>query len=619
MACILGINDGVSAGAALIVGGRIAAAVNEERIVRKKMAIGFPANSIDEVLRLAGRTPRDVDAIAVATHDEHFRTPAIAYEGWFQTNVTPIKKLQYSSASLVARWGGGSAPMHKLYYLSRLPASHARKRAINALLRVRWGFQAPVHWVDHHTAHAASAYYTSGFEDAAVISVDGGGDGKSSRVFAGRGRTLTELASVDAYHSIGNFYAYVTKICGFRAHKHEGKITGLAAYGKPVYLDALRGMLRYEDGRYVNVSRSYYWSAVRAIERILPPGWKKEDLAASVQALLEEIGVAYIKHWVKKIGLPDLAVAGGIFANVRLNQHLRELDGVRDLYVFPAMGDEGLAVGAAYQVLAERRDADVTAGEPYRPMSMYFGTGYSDAEMEQALRDTGIHYEEADDVEERTAALLAEGWVVARFSGKMEYGPRALGNRSILYQPTDPTVNDWLNRRLKRTEFMPFAPITMSEYASLCFRNVDPPPRAARFMTLTVDCTDWMKRHCPAVVHLDGTARPQLVDKDLDPGMHRLLEAYRRRTGLPTVINTSFNMHEEPIVRSPQDALRAFLQGHLDYLAMGRFIVPHPERILRPVASAGVAAASAVEAGGAIPAAFEPVLEKEDSFSGLAR
>jgi carbamoyltransferase len=160
----------------------------------------------------------------------------------------------------------------------------------------------------------------------------------------------------------------------------------------------------------------------------------------------------------------------------------------------------------------------------------------------------------------------------------MEYGPRALGNRSILYQTKDRTVNDWLNKRLKRTEFMPFAPVTLKEYASQCYKNVGGAESAAKFMTITFDCTDWMKKHCPAVVHIDGTARPQLIDKKANPSYYRILDEYRKLTGIPSIVNTSFNMHEEPIVCSPDDALRSFRDGGLDYLAIGSFLIEHPAR-----------------------------------------
>jgi carbamoyltransferase len=210
------------------------------------------------------------------------------------------------------------------------------------------------------------------------------------------------------------------------------------------------------------------------------------------------------------------------------------------------------------------------------PADVYFGPDYGDSEIEAALQAASVPYRRVPDIEVEMARLIADDKVVARFNGRMEYGPRALGNRSILYQAKDPVVNQWLNARLKRTEFMPFAPATLYEDRHLCYKNIEGAEFAARFMTITFDCTPWMRENCPAAVHVDGTARPQLVSSDTNPSFHRLLSEYKKLTGIPSVINTSFNMHEEPIVCSPDDAIRAFLQGNLDYLAIGDFLVPHP-------------------------------------------
>lgn len=573
---ILGINDGVYAGAAIIRDGRMVSAISEERLIRKKMAIGFPVESIAEVMRLSATKASDIRAVAVATHDEHFRMPAADWIGWFETSASPLKAAQLRLASKAAGLFGRSRIFHRLYYWSRLPASWRRKRAVRRTLRTRWGLMCPVVFVDHHTAHAASAYYTSGFKNATVISIDGGGDGKSAKVFEARNRRLKELFSISSYDSMGNVYAYITQICGFKAHRHEGKITGLAAHGKPIYKPTLERFIEFRDGGFANKSRSYYVSSVEKIRQALPRDFRKEDLACSVQAHLEDLAVQFVRHWVRRTGCGNLAIAGGVAANVRMNQRINEIAEVNDFYVFPAMGDDGLAVGAAYHLWAERYPEAVERTSPYQPMNMYLGTGFSNAEIEAALKSSGVAYRRVRDIEKHVAKLLADGAVVARFTGQMEFGPRALGHRSILYQTTDSTVNDWLNKRLSRTEFMPFAPITLAEYTDQCYLGINGAARAARFMTVTFSCTDWMKKNCPAVVHIDGTARPQLVDRKHEPDLHRLIDEYRKLTGLPSLINTSFNMHEEPIVWSPRDAIRAFQLGRIDYLAIGSFIVAQP-------------------------------------------
>jgi carbamoyltransferase len=289
-------------------------------------------------------------------------------------------------------------------------------------------------------------------------------------------------------------------------------------------------------------------------------------VAAAYQCVLEDVTRRAVAHWLKATVQTRVVVSGGVHANVKLNQRIRELPGVEALFVYPNMGDGGCGTGAA--MLAFGHDRMPRCGFD----TVYFGPDYSDAEVRAALDRAGLRYERCDDVEDRVADLLAAGAVVGRFAGRMEYGPRALGNRSVLYPATDPAVNQWLNAQLGRTEFMPFAPACLAEAAPRLFRNLSGCEKAAEFMTITFDCTDEMTRHSPAAVHVDGTARPQLVTERSNPGFHRLLSAYAARTGIPVVINTSFNLHEEPIVCSPDDAVRAFLAGNLDYLAAGPFL-----------------------------------------------
>jgi carbamoyltransferase len=266
----------------------------------------------------------------------------------------------------------------------------------------------------------------------------------------------------------------------------------------------------------------------------------------------------------------NCVLAGGLFANVRLNRRIKSL-GFKNLYVYPAMGDEGLGLGAALGFLAPHDP------NQYRLDHVYLGPHYSETKIEAALLESGLKYECCDMIEDKIAELLADGRLVARFAGPMEFGPRALGNRSILYQTTDTSVNKWLNERLRRTEFMPFAPVTLAERANELYEELDGLERCTRFMTVCVMCTDRMRRLSPAVVHVDGTARPQLIDRQTNPSYYHILERYYELTGIPSLINTSFNMHGEPIVCSPQDAIRCFVQGHLDYLAMGPFLIAQPK------------------------------------------
>jgi carbamoyltransferase len=306
------------------------------------------------------------------------------------------------------------------------------------------------------------------------------------------------------------------------------------------------------------------------LARALAAEFPKIDVAAAYQTVLEEVACRYVQPYLEQTGADAVVLSGGVAANVKLNQRIHEIPGVRRIYIHPNMGDGGCGTGAA---LLECVHHGV---QPEILRDVYLGPDYSDEQLESALRAEGLAFERLDDIEPEIARLVARDKIVARFNGRMEYGPRALGNRSILYQAIDPAVNQWLNARLARTEFMPFAPATLYEDRHQCYDHVDGGEFTAQFMTITFNCTPWMLKSCPAAVHIDGTARPQLVTEATNPSFYRILSEYKKITGLPSMINTSFNMHEEPIVCSPQDAIRSFLQGHLDYLAMGSYLAKSP-------------------------------------------
>ena len=576
---ILGITDGQTSGAAVVAGGRLVSAINEERIVRIKMARGFPRRSITEALRLAGVSAKDVTGVAVAQKDMEFRDQIDGWPGWFEAREDDAD-VHAAFFKVASKYGGlaASVPgLKSLYYRLRKPIFARRRARIAEILREEFGITAPVQFFDHHYAHATSAYFTSGFARALIVTMDGGGDGNCSQVYAAEGGALRLLNEVDSYDSLGNYYAYATALCGYKAKRHEGKITGLAARGTPVYKDLLGGMIAHENGRLVNKGRVLFNTALARIRARLPEGWTHQDLAASIQVVAEDVARGYVRHWSERTGLRDVALAGGLFANVRINEEIHLLPTVDRTFVHPGMSDEGLAVGAALAMDGERR---LARKEPYVPAALpdvYLGTDYDAREIQEAVAAAGLQAaHHPGRIEDEIGARLAEGKVVARFHGKMEYGPRALGNRSILYQPGDPSVNDWLNELLKRTEFMPFAPSSLDEAAEELYVDVTGARDTARFMTITFHCKPWTREACGGVVHVDGTARPQLVRRQDNPSYWAIIDAYRRRTGMPTVINTSFNIHEEPIVRSPQDALRAFLDSALDYLAVGDFLVEGP-------------------------------------------
>lgn len=583
---VLGITDGITCGAAVVADGRVLAAVNEERLARLKMAFGFPRDSIKEVLRVAGVSPDEIDLVTIATRNNYFFDGVRPFDGWFASDKGLIRNAVFQTACKLSPLVDRIPGLETCYYKTRWPIFASRRRSIRRIVRGEFSLAAPIEFVDHHLAHAASTYFTSGFKDALVVSMDGGGDGASSKVYIGRDGRLAQVGCSSAFHSLANWYAYVTHLCGFKAQKHEGKITGLAAHGAPEFRDLLASMIKLDSGKTRNVSGRAFLGAVQALEARLPHGWKQADLAASIQQHCEEVAAGYVEHYLRHGAPVDVALAGGLFANVRINQVIHELDGVNRLFVHPGMTDAGLAVGAALTpcLRAGKRRGMSRRCDAIR--DVYYGPEYSSADIERELRDSGVEFSQSQSIELDVARLLAQGHVVARFNGRMEYGPRALGNRSILYQPSDRSVNDWLNESLKRTEFMPFAPSVLAEFASDCFHGVEGAIDAARFMTITFDCTQWTKDSCAGVVHIDGTARPQLVRREDNASFYGIIEEFRKLTGIPMIINTSFNMHEEPIVCSPRDAIRSFQQGNLDYLAIGNFLACSPRPISRSLQAA---------------------------------
>jgi carbamoyltransferase len=564
---VLGVHAGHDAGAAVVRDGRLVASVNEERLNRKKLFWGWPKRSVPEALRLAGVAPGGVDAVAVAGTsgsmkefgERGYRDLGLARELVSYLSKGPV-------AGVLLGEEKGVALVRSLMRMRHALTKRAMRRRLRSV-----GLAAPVSFIDHHRCHNASAYYTSGWDDCLAISLDGSGDGYCSRVYACRGGRMDLVKSVPSYHSPGYYYNYVTHILGFTPVRHEGKITGLAAYGDPKRcLDAFRERLVYDKEKGTFVNRGFWMTAEceHLAERLAEE--RREDVAAAVQKNTEDVVAAYVRDAMDRTGARRLALSGGVFSNVRLNQVVWSRAECEEIHVHPHMGDGGLAAGAALDVYHR---AGVFAPVPLD--HVYLGPAYAEYEIERTL----ARYSELDVRRPRSpvtevARLLAERKVVARFDGAMEYGPRSLGNRSILCHARDPSVNDWLNKRLQRSEFMPFAPVTTEESAALFFAGFDPArSRAARFMTVTYDVTERCLAEAPAIVHVDRTARPQVVRREWNPPYHDLIEEYGRLTGSPILVNTSFNMHEEPIVNDPDTAIRSFLRSGLDVLALGPFVV----------------------------------------------
>jgi len=536
--------------------GHLEAVVAEDRFTRVKQQGGFPHRGMRYLINQFDLDREDIESVCYSFLDwqgerdaieASARLDASRRNGIFDPLGSYLHKKGY------ARWNEAAVRHQKAY----------NDELIEGLRE--YGLDDRLRFYHHHYCHATTAYYMSGFDECLVASLDWYGSGLSGQIYVGRGGKLEAVKDVPMPNSLGMFYAQVTGSLGFRVSRHEGKVLGLAAYGKETPLYHWLKKRVYVDGDDIRFPHGFANAYYTRLQTRL---FKREDMAYAYQRILEETTTAWVSHFVRKYGISKVALVGGVAANVKNNQRVNEIPGVESVFVQPDMGDGGAGLGAALGRAAELGPVPVRRIE-----SIYMGPSYSDDEIEKALRDSGLVYQRCDDVERDIAALVAGDEIVARYNGGMEFGPRALGNRTIIAPATDPSINKSLNDRLRRTEFMPFAPATNIEDVDLCYRDAQGSLYTAEFMTITFNVTPLMQEKCPAAVHVDGTARPQVVTMERNPSFYRVIEHYKQMTGIPSVINTSFNMHEEPIVCSPQDAIRGFLQGKLDNLALGPFLV----------------------------------------------
>lgn len=568
---VLGIIDGAhDSGACLVQDGTIVAAVGEERLTRVKLTGGFPRESIRSVLEIAATAPEDVDLVAVGS----VLTPQIYFRMF-----RPLQRIARLDGGLFGttedswrtrvadfiqfRSGVTALTPGSLVGRMEVPLMRALvRRDLPATLRSK-----PIRFVEHHLSHGAGAYYTSGKETALCITCDGIGDGTALAVFLGSRGRMRRLHAVAYPDSLGLLYATVTGFAGFAPFRHEGKLTGLAAYGNAQAVDIpfpfeRRGEGIAYTGRWGLAGNPFFRKLM--VHRV-------EDVAAWLQEGVEEHLVALVEEWVRKTGVRDLCLSGGVFANVRLNHRIHASGLVDSVYVFPHMGDGGLCAGGALHAWAEETVRRGAEPMPHALEHVFLGPEFDESRMERALQSARLVYHRSPDIEREVAELVAAGRIVGRVAGRMEFGPRALGNRSILCSAASPDVKETLNRKLRRTEFMPFAPCTRQEDASACYRGLAGAEHTAQFMNISFECTDLMRDASPGAVHVDRSARPQIV-RSTNPSLHRLLSEHARITGLPSLINTSFNVHEEPIVCTPEDAVRTFESGGLDALALGPFL-----------------------------------------------
>ncbi|MBL7206064.1 MAG: hypothetical protein ISS36_00525 [Candidatus Aenigmarchaeota archaeon] len=899
---ILGIAIQHDSGAAIVKDGKIIVAVNEERLCRNKLFWGLPKLSIKEVIRIAGIDVLDIDYVAVSNIAHGRPVTVTGGKKEFGGMRNMLSVLSKSPIGKLITGTNVGISFYRFLFKRMMP--QRRKELMDYVNSL--GVAAPFEFIDHHDAHNASAYFTSGWDSALAISLDAMGDGYCSKISVCKNGKMKTIHKIPFFHSPGYYYSYVTELMGYKADKHEGKVTGLAAHGDPEKtLDIFRKRVSYSKSKFSFVNHGKWGMLEKDLLGQKLKNHSREDIAAGIQKHFEDMITEYVKDAIKKTGMNKLVLSGGVFANVKVNQAVREGCGIKDIFIHPHMGDGGVGAGAALFLWAKLLSKQVPKTK--RLDNVYFGPEFTDEEIEKELKKNKVSYKKYNNVEKEIAKLLADGKVVARFNGRMEYGPRALGNRSILYQPTDPSVNDWLNKKLHRcydketeiltksgwkfmkdispdevvatlnkenncleyqkiqsktsykfkgnmhsiknnrinllvtpghnfwvkrkhsnyfefkkieelhgiktyhyqkvggvhwksgksnkcfilsrvkhgnkikktdeiripiklwleflgyylsegwvyndghghykvcvaqlknsknyepikncvkkipfnsfydkntftfynkqlytylkrfgkaknkfipleflempkcklrilfdalirgdgnirgsgyryatiskqladdmqilatklgfsarisvqkpkkkehndlymvrigrssvstvrsyqitketyngpvycvtvpnhiilvrrggksvfcgnTEFMPFAPVILEERAKDYFKKYPDSSYAAEFMTITYDVTDRCKKEAPAVVHVDGTARPQTTSEKINPSYYKIVKEYDKITGTPIVINTSFNMHEEPIVCTPYDAIRAFKLGHLDVLAIGNFI-----------------------------------------------
>ncbi|MFP3872055.1 MAG: carbamoyltransferase C-terminal domain-containing protein [Candidatus Natronoplasma sp.] len=541
MTSILGIYDGHDAGAAIIKGENIYA-VNEERLSREKYHRGFPELSIKKVLELSSTEPEELEKIAVA--------------GIYRRKKR-LLKLKDGLKDIFSDLNGKLVTVH------------------------------------HHRAHAAGAYFTSGWKDCVVLTLDAAGDGLSSSIFLGENGELKKVAESSYLDSVGDFYASITEMLGFQPMRHEGKIMALAGYHNGethhdftgcIEIDGLSFKNHLEVTGAESVKRlskkiDFPLNKKKECSKILRKGDEEHELwssavkaAGSAQDHLERV----LREWcenLKKSEMIDevlkekICFSGGVAQNVKANRVLKEK--FSDCWVFPHMGDGGLALGAALYLNSRLGENKIFWDWKEDLKSVFLGPRYTSEEVKNECFSEREVWKKPEDQEEEIADLLAKGTIVGLFQERMEYGPRALGHRSILMDPSSEDLKDRLNRKLGRGPFQPFSPTILEDHKEIYLKD----PDTNKFMTMSFEVTEKAKEDLVGAVHIDGTCRPQVIEKDDDEVFYNVIKRFEERTGIGAVLNTSFNLHGEPIVCSPGGALSSFRKIGLDALSIEDWLI----------------------------------------------
>lgn len=568
--------------ACLLVDGQLVAAAQEERFTRKRHDSGFPARSIENCLEIAGCKASDVDAIAY-------------YE-------KPFLKFERILESLIL-----DSPASYGLALKALPVWLKEKLWMKKTLLKEFGRPVPILFCGHHESHAASAFFPSPFEEAATLTIDGVGEWSTTSWGVGRGNRLELKGEIRYPHSLGLLYSAVTQYLGFRVNSAEYKVMGLAPYGDPIYAKLITDNLIeiFDDGSYLLNMECFAYNRRKEMinhkfEEVFGRARRKSesklekfhaDVARSLQQVTEEVMMKLAEHVHRETKLPNLCLAGGVALNCVANGKVLRNGPFHDVWIQPGAGDSGGAVGAAYVAWHHVEGKPRTAVESDLQHGSFLGPEFKDRDIEEALKQFEVKFDKSPmpDLPARTAQLLEQQKIVGWFQGKMEFGPRALGHRSIIGDARNPEMQKRMNLKIKfRESFRPFAPSVLAEDAEKYF-DLD---AKSPYMLLTCSVREgigerkfvsgdrWMHdmlesipSQIPAVTHVDGSARVHTVEQETDPLFHELLTAFKHRTGSSVVINTSFNVRGEPIVCTPLDAVRCFLKTDIDALVMGPYIV----------------------------------------------
>jgi carbamoyltransferase len=572
---ILGINAyQADSSAAIFKDGEMIAATEEERFRRVKHWAGFPSMAVEFCLREAGIPLSQLDHIAIGRD--------------------PYAKLLKKILFLAKNPGGGwRAVKDRMQNAKKVASLEQEFKALDPGVDTA-AIKNRIHQVEHHRSHLASAFFASPFEEAALLSIDGSGDFTTTMIATGKGNKIKVLDSVDFPHSVGLFYTAFTQLLGFPHYGDEYKVMGLAPYGKPEYLDRLKDVLIFRPDGLFELNLNYFRSAKSGIisygedhipvvaplfsgymvEKFGAPRGKDEpltqyhkDMAASVQRITEELIFHILTHLHKKTGLENICIAGGVAQNSVANGKLTRNTPFKNVYIPSAGHDAGISMGAALyvynQVLDQPRAGAVR--------SACTGSRFSNEEIEKVLRARNIEFKRYEDEElyEKVADRLIDAGVIGWFNGRAEFGPRALGARSILADPRRLDAKDLLNSKIKRREsFRPFAPSILKEYVAEYFEVTDEVPFMEKVFPIRME----KRASIPAVTHADGTGRLQSVDKGVSPRYYNLIDAFRKKTGVPILLNTSFN-ENEPIVNSPEQALECFLRTSMDMLVLENCVI----------------------------------------------